>query len=303
MAKEPIRYILDNIDAIYKAYIENDRKPKATYEGLKAGVISDIETHIEFKTFNSRIKPIMETYEFLRSDKPESDESENENLKNRLDTMRQSRQETLSELDQVQKENDRLKSDIQRYIEKDIQRDKQLKTLQSELDKQMKIEDIQDIQKEDIQDIQKGDIQDIQKEDIQDIQKEDIQDIQKEDIQDIQIGDIQIDVIRTLIEDVENLKKEVAILRTKKDIQKDIQDIQKDIQDIQKDISKDIQPKKESLKLGKWSIVLQNGYYKAVRNFGVKEDGKKDIQNIYIGKIYNEQLATEKITAKGYPID
>jgi hypothetical protein len=79
---------------------------------------------------------------------------------------------------------------------------------------------------------------------------------------------------------------------------------EQDVADIQSDIQKNIQPAdRKKIRLGKWSIVLQNGYYKAVRNFGAKPDGKRDIQQIYIGKVYKEKTVREKIAAKGFLID
>lgn len=71
--KEPIAYILNNIIVIYQVYLASNKKPKDTYEGLKK-ILPEIENEMEFPSFNSRIKPIIDTYEFLKSDKPvESD--------------------------------------------------------------------------------------------------------------------------------------------------------------------------------------------------------------------------------------
>ena len=49
--------------------------------------------------------------------------------------------------------------------------------------------------------------------------------------------------------------------------------------------------------VGKWNIVESGGYYRAFRNI----DGKN--QGVYIGKVFTEEIARQKIETKGFTVD
>lgn len=61
--KEPIAYILNNLAVIYQVYVDAGKKAKPAYDALKT-ILPDFEKEIEWNSFNSRIKPIVDTFEF-----------------------------------------------------------------------------------------------------------------------------------------------------------------------------------------------------------------------------------------------
>lgn len=266
MAKEPIQYIINNIDTIYKAYIENDRKPKATYESLKAGVISDIETRIEFKTFNSRIKPIMETYEFLQSDKPDNGVNQVydiENLQSALNTVKR-------ENENLYNENDRLKAESEKINREKVNLTQERKRLNSVIARLS-----EDLQHESEKVNQDKPIEVNQGNAIE----------SKEDNP----------MINEMLQRIEQLEKAVF---QNQDKPKEINQ-SKPYQDGNL-FNKPHNVNPDKVKIGKWNITRRGNTYRAYRNFGDKGD-IKGVKAVYIGK--NLDKAEDKITSKGYPIE
>lgn len=71
----------------------------------------------------------------------------------------------------------------------------------------------------------------------------------------------------------------------------DYQDIKQRDKDMVNKINKEVN------KVGKWNVVKSGDYYRAFRKMGGKTVG------VHLGREFKEDDATEKITAKGFPID
>ncbi len=63
------------------------------------------------------------------------------------------------------------------------------------------------------------------------------------------------------------------------------------------------EPAKPKQKVGAWSVTMQGVYYKLTRNFGKRDDGKKDVKNLHLGKEFSEPAAREKIQQAGFTVD
>jgi len=324
MQKEPIAYILNNLDTIYHAYLAGNRGPKATYETLKS-TLSDIDNEVGFPTFNSRIKPIIDTYEFLKSDKPIETEKINpevENLQSALNTVREANQGILKELDIVKQENTALhnendglkaklsclKSDLQiqgfdleKINHENVNLAQEVKRLNSIIVKLH--EDLQDKEVNLNESNQVNLFLDKPENEGNLNQIEVNQDKPVETQKDNKI------MINEILQRIENLEKAVFVQSNEQWVNLNHSGVNQEVnvnQDkpcqkvnlFDKPINKQDKPDKN--KVGKWNLTRRGNTYRAYRNFGDKGD-IKGVKAVYIGKDLNK--AEDKITAKGFPID
>ena len=276
--KDPIKYILNNLNAIYKAYMEMDKKPKATYVSLKETVIPDIESCIEFKTFNSRIKPIMETLEFLKSDKPIETEKINLEIENLKSDLKDKDTEKVNLIQEIK----RLNSVISRLHE-DLQNDtvNQNKPIETQGDSIMINEIIQRIEK--IEKIVFNQDKPFNEVNLNDKKKVNLN-------QDKPFNEVNL-----------NDKKKVNLNQDKPFNEVNLNDKNKVNLNQDKPFNEvNLFNEPEKIKIGKWNITRRGNTYRAYRNFGNKGE-IRGIQAVYIGK--DIESAQEQITKKGFPIN
>lgn len=313
MQKEPIAYILNNLDTIYQAFLAGNRKPKATYETLKSA-LSDIDNEVGFPTFNSRIKPVIDTYEFLKSDKPVETEKINpevENLQSALNTVREANQGILKELDIVKQENTEL------HNENDGLKAK-LSCLKSDL--QIQGFDLEKINHENVnlaQEVKR--LNSIIVKLHEDLQDKEVNLNESNQVNlfldkpenegnlnqvNLQSDKPNYEVNAMINEIIQRLERvENAVFQNEVNVELDKPNYKVNLnQDSEVNLSLD-----KPAKIGKWNITERVGKrgditYRAYRNFGDKGE-IKGVKAVYIGKEYNEQIAREKITGKDYPID